>query len=109
MCKKDILILLDTSYSIGQATFEKQVKPFLIDLVNSQKLNVAPDGTRLALIIFSNEKNTRKMFDFGMLDTIKDYEDYINLKLLWRVVSGDLTFTGSGLILANEVSKQSIF
>ena len=108
MCKKDILILLDTSYSIGQATFDTQVKPFLIDLVNSPKLNVAPDGTRLALIIFSNAKNTRKMFDFGKLNTIKDYEDFF-VKLNYKKVSGDYTFTGTGLVLANKVSKQSIF
>lgn len=47
-CNKDILIVLDTSYSIGKANFNDQVKPFLRDFVSDKTLNVGPDGAQVA-------------------------------------------------------------
>ena len=110
MCKKDLLIVLDTSYSIGQGIFDSKVKPFLINLVKSPKLNVGPQGTHLALIIFSNAKNTRLLFDFGKKMTTKELEDYIIDELVWNKVSGDFTMTGTALKIASEkVRNQVVF
>lgn len=105
MCKKDLLILLDTSYSIGKGDFDKQVKPFLIKLVNSLKLNVAPDGTQLSLVTFSNDQNTRLRFSFGAYDTPQALEDYISNKdgrgLDYNAFSGGRTFTGKAFEIAD--------
>jgi hypothetical protein len=101
VCKKDILILLDTSYSIGRHHFDSAVKPFLKKLVKSSKLNVGPDGTQLALATFSNAVNTRLRFGFGIHTMVKDYVDYIDKKLIWSKVSGDRTMTGVGATIAD--------
>lgn len=46
-CKKDILILLDTSKSIGEHDFNDQVKPFLRDFVSDKTLNVGSNGAQV--------------------------------------------------------------
>ena len=101
MCKKDILILLDTSNSIGSGHFDNDVKPFLESLVKSPKLNVGPDGTRLALITFSDEINTKLRLAFGAF-TRQDYLDYFNKKLQWPLVHGPRTMTGTATKIAND-------
>ena len=100
--------MLDTSYSIGEGIFNSKVKPFLINLVKSPKLNVGPQGTHLALIIFSNEDNTRLLFDFGDKTTTKALEDYIRDELVWNKVKGDFTMTGSALKIASEKVRNQV-
>ena len=46
-CRKDILILLDTSKSIGERDFNNQVKPFLRDFVADKTLNVGQNGAQV--------------------------------------------------------------
>ena len=99
-CKKDILLLLDTSNSIGRNHFDNDVKPFLSSLVNSPKLNVGPDGTQLALVTFSNDQNTRMRFGFARR-TVQDYQNYFDQDLTWDNVHGDRTMTGDGARIAD--------
>ncbi|XP_046839250.1 uncharacterized protein LOC124433514 [Xenia sp. Carnegie-2017] len=101
-CKKDMVILLDTSYSIGKYRFNKNVKKFLKNLVSSPKLNVGRDGTQLAIVIFSNKRNTRVVLPFSGR-TKAEYKKFINNNLSWRAVSGGRTMTGTG---AGIVDKQ---
>lgn len=109
LCKKDLLILLDASYSIGKSDFDKKIKPFLIKLVNSPKLNVAPDGTQFSLVTFSDDRNTQLRFNFGAYNTPQALEDYINDKdrkgLDYNRVSGGRTFTGK----AAEIADTQVF
>ncbi|XP_046864510.1 uncharacterized protein LOC124458761 isoform X3 [Xenia sp. Carnegie-2017] len=101
-CKKDMVILLDTSYSIGKHRFNKNVKKFLKNLVSSPKLNVGRDGTQIAIVIFSNKRNTRVVLPFSGR-TKAEYKKFIDKKLSWRAVSGGRTMTGTG---AGIVDKQ---
>ena len=42
MCQTDMVLLLDTSYSIEKTNFDRKIKPFLKTLVFSPKLKVGP-------------------------------------------------------------------
>ena len=101
VCKKDILILLDTSNSIGQHHYDTDVIPFLKSLVTSPKMNVAPDGTRLSLITFSNSQNTKRRLQFGA-KTVQEYLNFFDTKLQWNNVHGDRTKTGDATKIADE-------
>jgi len=101
VCKKDILILLDTSNSIGASHFDNEVKPFLESLVKSPKLNVGPDGTRLSLMTFSDYQNTKVRLSFGAY-TLQDYLDFFKNDLPWASVHGPRTRTGTATKIANE-------
>lgn len=94
--------MLDASYSITEDRFNKDIKRFLIDLIKSRKLNVGKDGTRLALIIFSEDTSskTKIMFGFGK----KSADTYIqSIKHLdYSYESGEDTATGTAMRLANE-------
>ena len=63
-CKVDLLILLDTSKSIGWR-FDSYVRPFLKALIDNDQLNVGQNGTQVSLIVFSNEELTKVKFHFG--------------------------------------------
>ncbi len=101
VCKKDILILLDTSSSIGSGRYDADVVPFLKSLINSPKLNVGPDGTRLALVTFNDEDNTKLRFSFGA-NTTQKYLDYVDNDLIWSKVVGYRTLTGTAMKIADQ-------
>ena len=102
-CRKDLVILIDASNSIGKGNFKEYVRPFLKNLVKSPKLDVGPQGTRIAFVTFSNESRTKYRLKFGDR-TREDYETFINNTLRWDVVSGGQTYTGMALgIVDNEV------
>ena len=116
-CKKDLLIVLDISYSIGRATFQDKVKPFLEKFVKDPNLNVGTQGTHIAMIVFSNTAKTKVLRNFGAKSTQKDVEAFIK-SLDWNKLSGDRTRTGLALKMANNKvicsfktiqSKQSYF
>lgn len=92
---------MDTSNSVGLNHLTDEIKPFLIRLITSKKLNVGPNGTHLALLTFSDEKNTKMRFGFGEKKTTQDYVNYINKDLVWSKISGSLTMTGTGAKIAN--------
>ena len=50
-CKKDILIVLDTSRSIGKDDFNNELKPFLRDFVSDKTLNVGPNGAEVRIVV----------------------------------------------------------
>ena len=57
-CKKDLVLIVDTSNSIGEHDFNHNVKKFLKNLVTDSRLNVGPDGTEIGLILFSSRERT---------------------------------------------------
>ena len=101
-CRKDLLLVVDTSYSIGKTSFNKDVKPFLERLVLEPLLNVQEDGTQVGLIIFSAARKTKKLLFFGRMYEPKKLANYIK-NLNWADVSGGHTRTDLGLKYANEV------
>lgn len=92
---RDILVLLDTSYSIGLSNFEKKIKPFLKKL--GTELNVSPNGTHIKVLVFSSETKTKVLLDFG-----EDYQTEID-SLQWVSVRGDQTRTEIAFQRAGEV------
>ncbi len=70
-CRKDILLLWDVSNSLKKEGF-KQVKKFLKELIQTKSLNVKKDGTHIAFIVFSSERNTRRLLDFGVKTELGD-------------------------------------
>ena len=98
-CKKDLLLIVDTSYSIGENDFNNNVKPFLINLVKDSLLNVGPDGTHIGLILFSSKKKTEIKLRVGQIEDAQQLANYID-SLQWKAVSGDRTRTEEALDLA---------
>lgn len=100
-CKKDLLLIIDASYSVGRSSFERDVKPFLERLVTDRVLNVGLDGTQMALMIFSQEERTKMLLNFGDIYNAEELAMYVrNLK--WDDVKGDKTRTDLALKIANE-------
>ena len=100
MCKKDLLIILDTSLSV-QAYFEIKMKPFLKNLVTDSALDVSRDGTQIALILFSSADRTKVELKFG------DIYDADNLRtfmanLQWDSIKGNFTRTDIAFLEANN-------
>ncbi|CAB4007900.1 Hypothetical predicted protein [Paramuricea clavata] len=100
-CTKDVLILLDTSYSIGQSNFDNKIKPFLKQLGHSPELNVSPQGTHLAILAFSSVSQTKIRLPFHQgygtqyLNAIDGFD--------WDTVSGDRTRTDVAFQKAGEI------
>lgn len=106
-CIKDILLVVDMSYSIGEHSFRTNVKPFLKQLVKDTTLNVGPDGTQIAMIIFSHADKTKLLFNFGKN---VDKEALVNAfdEMEWEKISGGHTRTDIALKIANdEVRKDN--
>ena len=102
-CKKDFLLIVDTSYSIGlNGYFDASVKPFLENLVMSPKLNVGEDGTHVGLILFSSEKKTRIKLRIGQIMGADELADYLD-RLRYDSISGGKTRTELALNLAKSV------
>jgi hypothetical protein len=101
-CKKDLLLIVDTSYSVGKGDFKDNVKPFLKNLVTDSRLNVGPKGTQIGLIMFANKGRTKVKLNIGQMTDAQELGQYmINLK--WSEVSGDRTRTELALEKAKRV------
>ena len=108
-CKKDLLLVIDTSDSIGENNFKEKVQPFLMRFVKNYALNVNKDGTRIAIIRFSTSIRTEIMLKFNKLYNAEDIANKIG-DLKWADVHGDETRTEKALGKANEqvISKSIV-
>lgn len=100
-CVKDIIVLLDTSVSIGPSNFENKIKPFLKQLESDPDLNVSPQGTHIAIVAFSTPLQTKILLSFdegyGAM-----YRDTVN-NFRWERIKGGNTRTDLGFQKAGEV------
>ncbi len=97
---KDLLIILDTSLSV-QAYFERDMKPFLKMLVKDKQLDVARDGTQIALIIFSQKDKTKVMLPFGRIYDADKLAKFMG-DLKWDDIKGNFTRTDIAFETANN-------
>ena len=102
-CKKDLLLIVDTSHSIGKDHFNNSVKYFLKNLVTDSRLNVGPDGTQIGLILFSSKEKAMVKLTMGQIKDAQELRNYMN-SLQWERVKGDHTRTEVALNLAKGVS-----
>ena len=102
-CKKDLLLVVDTSFSIGKSSFDHDVKPFLEKMILDPILNVEEGGTQIGLILFSAARRTKILLNFGKIYDADQLVQFIKA-LDWDRVSGGHTRTDLGLKLANEVT-----
>ncbi|XP_033728140.1 collagen alpha-3(VI) chain-like [Pecten maximus] len=95
--RADIVFLLDTSNSLGQVNFDRQIR-FVLDVVNA--LDIGPDGTQVAITTFQTDiYNVFQLKDFG---NKVDMENEIrNI----RFTPGN-TFTDKALRYARDVMFQ---
>ena len=100
--------MVDTSYSIGETSFNQDVKPFLERLVLDPLLNVGEEGTQVSLIIFSEAHKTKKLLNFGKIYVAGELAQFIK-GLDWSKVSGWHTRTDVGLKYANEVMIWKVY
>ena len=99
-----MVLVVDTSFSVGKKDFNNNVIPFLRNLVTDPLLNVWESGTHVGLILFSSEERTKTKLDLGKIKDANKLEQYID-NLKWEDVSGRYTRTDLGLKLANEVRR----
>ena len=104
-CRKDLLLIVDTSYSIGENDFNNNVKKFLKNLVTDSRLNVGPDGTQIGLILFSSVVKTVIKLRIGQIQDAQQLGNYMK-SLQWSQVSGGHTRTDKGLDLAKGIFTQ---
>jgi hypothetical protein len=97
---KDLLLILDTSLSV-QSYFERDMKPFLKMLVTDKDLHVSRNGTQIALMIFSEEKKTKVLLDFGKIYDADKLAQFIE-KLKWDDIKGGFTRTDVAFRMANN-------
>ncbi|CAB4045370.1 Hypothetical predicted protein, partial [Paramuricea clavata] len=100
-CKKDIWILWDNSYSLGEKAFQDEVRPFMKNLINSTNLNVGPNGTHIGILSFSTQANTRVLLELGEKKTRDELLYYLDC-LKYNRISGNGTRTGMALKIADE-------
>ncbi|CAB3993406.1 Hypothetical predicted protein [Paramuricea clavata] len=104
---KDMWILWDNSWSVGQSLFKDKIRPFLKGLIRSALLNVGPNGTHIGILTFSTQAQTRVLLELGELQAVDALINYLD-SLNYNNISGDGTRTGMALKLADErFSKQS--
>lgn len=99
---KDILVVLDTSFSIGKTNFIKKVKPFLKHLSNLPDLNVSPSGTHIAIMTFSSIKQTKLRLHFKESKQKSQFFRKIQA-MHWNNVKGGHTRTDLAFQKAGEV------
>ncbi|XP_046855293.1 uncharacterized protein LOC124448328 isoform X1 [Xenia sp. Carnegie-2017] len=100
-CIKDLVILVDASRSIGGPTFNLKVKAFLRNLISNPQLNVGPDGTRIAFVIFRDKDYTEYLLKFDAR-TQKEYKTFINKELIYSDAFGGQTYTGKALGIVDK-------
>ena len=101
-CKKDLLLIVDTSFSIGKFNFGI-MKKFLKKFVTDSRLNVGQDGTQVGLILFSSKEKTLVKLRMGQIQDAQRLGNYMN-SLHWHDVRGGHTRTELALKLAKQVS-----
>ena len=99
-----MVLVVDTSFSIGRRDFDENVKPFLKNLVTDPLLNVGKSGTHVGLILFSSDDQTKTKLDLGEIKDANKLGRYID-NLNWEDVKGGHTRTDLGLQLANQVRR----
>ncbi|XP_046855805.1 uncharacterized protein LOC124448899 [Xenia sp. Carnegie-2017] len=106
-CIKDLVILVDASRSITGRIFNSKVKAFLRNLISNPQLNVGPDGTQIAFVIFRDKDDTKYLLNFDAR-TQEEYKTFINNTLTYSDRLGGQTYTGKALgIVDKEIFKTS--
>ena len=105
---KDVLVLLDTSFSIGRRNFINKIKPFLHQLERNPDLNVSPQGSHIAILTFSSVEQTRTRLFFNQGFGVR-YHDTVN-GFTWNSIKGghtrtDLAFQKAGEVCAVNCSQ----
>ena len=101
-CRKDLWILWDNSWSVGETTFKNKVRPFLKKLINNSRLSVGPDCTHIGIITFSTQAKTKVLLKMGEKKSRDELITYLN-GLKYEDISGDGTRTGMALKIVDEV------
>ena len=101
-CTKDILVIIDMSYSITYPMFQRKIKPFLYHLFADNTLDVSPIGSNFAIMVFSTEEKTKLLVSFDEGVYQKSLQQRLK-GLHYRVLSGGFTQTNVALQLANQV------
>ena len=81
----------------------QNITKFLKDLVTDSRLNVGPEGTNIALILFSTKRRTKVKLEMGQIQDAQQLGDYMT-SLQWKEVNGSQTRTEKALNLAKKVS-----
>ena len=73
----ELVIIVDSSGSIGRANFNKYVRPFVRDLVRG--FDIGPEATQVGLIVYSKDvdvvfglNNTHNNVKVGLDDMTRD-------------------------------------
>ena len=101
VCVKDVLILLDTSISIGERNFINKIKPFLEELGRNSDLGVSPQGSHIAILTFSSVKQTRIRLSFNQGFGVS-YHNTVD-GFTWKNIEGGHTRTDVAFQKAGEV------
>ena len=101
-CRRDLLLIVDTSYSIGEREFNESVKPFLKNLVTCPQLEVCLSGTHVGLILFSSAEKTKVELKMGQITDASELARYLN-NLTYPAISGNRTRTELALKMAKLV------
>ena len=101
-CRRDLILILDTSYSIGTHDFNENIKPFLKNLVTSRQLDVSLSGTHVGLIFFSSAEKTKVELEVGQITNASELAGYLN-NLTYSTISGDRSRTELALHMAKLV------
>jgi hypothetical protein len=106
---KDILVLWDNSQSVGYKYFVEYVRPFLKNLITSEKLNVAKGGTHIGFITFATEDKTREILKLGEITDPDDLVNWLDKLNYDKQLRGDGTRTGLAMKIANNVSCADVY
>ena len=101
-CRKDLWILWDNSWSVGETTFKNKVRPFLKKLINNSRLSVGPDCTHIGIITFSTQAKTKVLLKMGEITSLDELITYLN-GLNYDDLKGDGTRTGMVLRMVDMV------
>ncbi|XP_028412033.1 uncharacterized protein LOC114534758 [Dendronephthya gigantea] len=104
-CIKDVLIIVDTSSSIGFRNSQLCIS-FLRVLVNNLQLNVSPEGSHISIITFSDEKNTQVQLSMKSLNKA-DVENRIAMLQYRYLIGYHEKRTDAALLKANEIFKRN--
>ena len=77
-CRRDLLLIVDTSYSIGEREFNDSIKPLLKNFVTSPQLDVSLSGTHVGLILFSSADKTKVELEMGQITNASELAGYLN-------------------------------
>ena len=101
-CTKDILVIIDTSGSVGRSMFEDRIKPFLYRLFADNTLDVSPNGSNFAIMVFSTKNKTKLLVSFEK-DVYQKSLIEIVQRLDYTEWAGGETRTDLALQMANQV------